>query len=192
MNFDNRSVSDSPPDRPNTLTAAFAGIPPSLRRAPPPGAVRRHVLDDVVQSRKPGTPGKTIATSQASGAPAKGARDFPPADKALIRRVHGYMSPLQLLGILNERLACDVGHAENPFTIEQLHAEIASVSSAVPAHGNDWATLRKMLAKARRAGVLDQINEQVINDFAVVYSLNQKQVLTLKDIILQARAEEQA
>lgn len=28
------------------------------------------------------------------------------------------------------------------------------------------------------------INEQVINDFAVVYSLNQKQVMTLKDILL--------
>lgn len=192
MNFDNRSVSDSQPERPSTLAAAFAGTPPSLRRPPPPGAVRRHVLDDVVQSRKPGTPGKTIATRKDSGAPAQGTRDFPPADKALIRRVHGYMSPMQLLGILNERLACDVGHVENPFTIEQLHAEIASVSSAVPSSGNDWASLRKLLAKAARAGVLQLITEQTINDFAVVYSLNQKQVLTLKDTVLQAAEENDA
>ena len=46
-----------------------------------------------------------------------------------------------------------------------------------------------LLAKARREGVLDQINEQVINDFAVVYSLNQKQVMTLKDILLNGEDE---
>lgn len=49
---------------------------------------------------------------------------------------------------------------------------------------NDWGTLRQVLAKARREGVLDLIDESVINDFAVVYSLNQKQVMHLKDILL--------
>ena len=117
-------------------------------------------------------------------------QDFTAADKALIRRVHTYMNPLQLLGILNTRLACDAGDGVTPYTIDQLRAEIASVSTAVPASGNDWGSLRKMLAKARRAGILEGIDEQVINEFAIVFSLNQKQVLTLKDIVLQPEEEE--
>jgi hypothetical protein len=190
MNLDNPSSADQEQEGMSTFAAAFAGTPPSLRRAPPPGAVRRHALDDA-QRRAPGIPVKPIAGAT-SGTSAKGAHNFTPADKAMIRRVHGYMNTLQLLGILNERLTCDVGHTDNPFTIEQLHAEIASVSSAVPSNQNDWASLRKLLAKARRAGVLDLITEQTINDFAVVYSLNQKQVLTLKDTVLQAAEEDES
>ena len=41
------------------------------------------------------------------------------------------------------------------------------------------------------AGRLDGISEQTINDFAVVFSLNQKQLLTLKDTVLQAGEDEQ-
>lgn len=182
-----RAQSDESLVKPTSIFAAtLAGTPPSLRRSPPPSSVRRHALDDVAQGRAPAKTAEPQSHRPATNSP----RDFTAADRALIRRVHGYMSSLQLLGILNERLVCDLGHAATPFTIEQLHAEIASVSSAVPSNGDDWAGMRKLLAKARCAGVLELITEQVINDFAVVYSLNQKQVLTLKDIVLQAREEQ--
>jgi hypothetical protein len=118
--------------------------------------------------------------------PLKSAREFTAAEKGLIRKVHGYMPAQQLLAILNERLACDLGPDAVHYSMEQLHAEIGS---GVPVNGHDWASLRKLLANAERAGILGAIDEQVINDFAVVYSLNQKQVLVLKDIILQARED---
>lgn len=120
----------------------------------------------------------------------KSAREFTVAEKGLIRKVHGYMPAQQLLSILNERLVCDLGPDAMPYTMERLYAEIGDAAgAAVPAGGHDWASLRKLLANARRAGTLDAITEQTINDFAVVYSLNQKQVLILKDIILQAKEE---
>lgn len=95
-----------------------------------------------------------------------------------------------MLGILNERLAADQGNRVAPYTIEQLRREIASVASAVPASTNDWGTLRKLVAKARRDGTLGLIDEQVIDDFAVVFSLNHKQVLILKDILLDRTEDE--
>lgn len=150
---------------------------------PPSGAVRRHRLDDV---RKPG---RSARPATGSNPPPKSG-EFTASDKALIRKVHGYMAPLQLLGILNERLVADHGDAAVLYSIEQLKSEIDSVATALPATGNDWGSLRKVLAKARRNGVLARIDEQVINDFAVVYSLNQKQVLTLKDILLNQEGEE--
>lgn len=163
------------------LTSMLSGAMPAMP-TPASGTVRVHRLDDArPQSRQ--TP--------ASLAPAQTLkpREFTSADKALIRRVHGYMAPLQLLGILNERLVCDMGDRAALYTIDQLKTEIASVTTAVPATGNDWGTLHKLVAKARRQGVLDLINEQVINDFAVVYSLNQKQVMTIKDILLNGDEE---
>lgn len=154
---------------PSVLTAMLSGVVPHV---PPPASVRQHRMDDA----KPATRNSaTLAQKQ---------RDFTPADKALIRRVHGYMPPLQLLGILNGRLAGDVGAGALLYTMDQLKAEIASATAPGAVVGNDWGALRKLLAKARREGILDLINEQVINDFAVVYSLNQKQVMTLKDILL--------
>lgn len=166
----------------SVFAAVLAGTAPTTLRPPPSEAVKRNSAD---------TPRSKVATlpPRPSSAP-KPVGEFTAADKSLIRKVHGYMSSLQLLGIINERLVCDHGSGVTPYTIEQLHAEIASVSSAVPAGTGDWASLRKVLAKARRAGVLDAINEQVINDFAVVFSLNQKQVLSLKDILLQPQEEE--
>lgn len=156
------------------LTALLSGTPPHL---PPSTSVRQHRMDDA----KPATRNSaTLAQKQ---------RDFTPADKALIRRVHGYMPPLQLLGILNGRLAGDVGAGAVLYTMDQLKAEIASTTAPGAVDGNDWGALRKLLAKARREGILALINEQVINDFAVVYSLNQKQVMTLKDILLNGDDE---
>lgn len=120
----------------------------------------------------------------------KTARDFTSAEKALIKKVHGYMPAQQLLNILNERLVCDLGPDAIPYNMDQLYAEIGDSSSATPTGGHDWASLRKLLAKADRAGVLEQIDEQIINDFAVIYSLNHKQVMVLKDIVLQAKGEQ--
>lgn len=117
------------------------------------------------------------------------ARPFTAAEKGLIQKVHGFMPAQQLLNILNERLVCDLGADAVPYSMEQLHAEIGDATGGVPATGHDWPSLRKLIAKAERDGVLDAINEQVINDFAVVFSLNQKQVLVLKDIVLQAKEE---
>ena len=113
------------------------------------------------------------------------ARAFAEADRSLIRKIHGYMPRLQLLGILNDRLRADIGPDAQPYTIEQLHAEIAALPGAKPGGDHGWAGLRKLLAQARRAGTLDRINEQVINDFAVVFSLSPKHLMRLKDILLQ-------
>lgn len=174
----NKSLKEPPA---SLLSSILAGTKPAMGN-PPPGAVHCHRMDD-----KPPRPGPSSVYKPA--APAGKPRDFTAADKALIRRVHGYMAPLQLLGILNERLVCDVGDGSALYTIDQLKSEIASVTTAVPASGNDWGTLRKLVAKARRQGVLDLVNEQVINDFAVVYSLNQKQVMTIKEILLSGDEE---
>lgn len=119
------------------------------------------------------------------------AREITPAEKALIRKLHGFMPAQQLLDILNERLFCDLGPDASPYTMDQLYAEIGDDALSAAAGGQDWASLRKLLAKARKSGVLAQINEQVINDFAVVYSLNAKQVLGLKDILLHGEEGEE-
>lgn len=112
-------------------------------------------------------------------------RDFTLAEKSLIRKVHGFMPPEQLLRLLNERLECDLGAKAVKYTMEQLYTEISGIAGAVPAAGSGWAGLRKLLNKARRDGILQQINEQLIDDFAVVFSLSPKQVLNLKDILLR-------
>ena len=39
--------------------------------------------------------------------------------------------------------------------------------------------------RARRNGTLAQITEPLINDFAVVFSLSPRQLMRLKDILLQ-------
>ncbi|PNG49171.1 hypothetical protein WDL1P2_00432 (plasmid) [Variovorax sp. WDL1] len=118
-------------------------------------------------------------------------RAFNDADLALIRKIGAFMPAQKLLDILNERLTCDLGAEDNLYTIEQLNTAIAQVHGAgnPEALGRDWPSVRKLLAQARRAGVLDQINEQVINDFAVVFQLNAKQVVELKDIVLGAKED---
>ncbi len=113
------------------------------------------------------------------------ARAFTDADRSLIRKIHGYMPRMQLLGILNDRLRSDGGPDVHPYGIEQLHAEIAALPGSKPGGDHGWAGLRKLLAQAKRAGTLGQVNEQVINDFAVVFSLSPKHLMRLKDILLQ-------
>jgi hypothetical protein len=91
---------------------------------------------------------------------------------------------MQLLGILNDRLRSDLGPESQPYTADQLYAEIAAMPGSTLSGDHGWAGLRKLLAQARRAGTLDQINEQIINDFAVVFSLSPKHLMRLKDILL--------
>jgi hypothetical protein len=120
----------------------------------------------------------------------RSAREFTEAERSLIRKVHGYMQPAQLLAILNERLVCDLGPDAMPYTMEQLHSDIGESSGSAKDGAKDWASLRKLMAKARRSGVLDKINEQVVHDFAVVFQLNAKQVMSIKDIVLRCGDEE--
>lgn len=108
-------------------------------------------------------------------------RPFSSADKSLIDKVHGYMPAQQLLAVLNERLAADLGPDEPPHTLEQLYAEIGS---AAPEGGHDWTSIRKLVADARRAGVLSIITRQVIDDFAAVFALTSSQVTRLRDVLL--------
>ncbi len=96
------------------------------------------------------------------------------------------MPAQQLLEVLNERLAADFGPDEEPHTMELLYAEIGEVEDA-PAGGHDWSSLRKLVAKARREGLLDKVTRQLIDDFAVVFSLNARQVLSLHDVLLKAK-----
>ncbi len=119
-------------------------------------------------------------------------RPFTTAEKSLIRKLHGFMQAEQLLRILNDRLMCDLGSDAVPYTMEQLYTEIGDAAGAVPSGEHDWASLRKLLAKARDEGVLASISAQVIDDFAVVFSLNAKQVLRLKDILLHDNEEDEA
>lgn len=115
------------------------------------------------------------------------ARAFTPADKALIRRLHGYLPLDELLRLLNERLEADLGPDATAYTLEHLHTELQHAID--PSHGATWASLRTLLAQARRAGVLVLITPAVIDDFSVVYQLAPAQVMTLKDVISHAQQE---
>ena len=110
---------------------------------------------------------------------------FTDADKSLIRKIHGYVPAQQLLGILNDRLLSDLGPNAPPYTAEELHTEIAAIPGTARSVDNSWAALRKLLFRAERDGTLRRINEQVVNDFAVVFSLAPKHLMRLKDILLQ-------
>ena len=142
------------------------------------------------EARRLGLP---VPLAQHTAAPAaavpRPARDFTEAERALIRKVHGFMPAQQLLALLNERLACDLGPDATPYSMEQLHAAIGGLASTTPAGGHGWAAQRKLIAQARKAGLLDAVTEQLIDDFAVVFSLNPKQVLVLRDTLLQPQED---
>lgn len=114
------------------------------------------------------------------------ARDFTAAEKALIRKMQGYLPLQQLLDLLNERLHCDLGPDAAPYTIDQLHAEATETQSTTGA--GDWAGLRRVLASARRSGLLHTLTPQMLTDFSVVYSLSPAQAMRLKDVLLDVAA----
>lgn len=114
-------------------------------------------------------------------------REFTPADLSMIRKLGRIMPEAQLLEILNQRLLADVGRRVMPYTTEQLSKALSDQQAQADKGGaRDWTALRRLLADARRSGVLDAINEQVLEDFAVVFQLTAKQLVDLKDIVLPA------
>jgi len=146
---------------------------------------RTGIISPTAPPQRQNEPPATPATTPAA------ARTFTDAERSLIRQVHGYMPAAQLLGILNARVTGDRGSTATLHTLEQLHAEMAAITAtAAPGPISDWASLRKILARARAAGILALITEQLIDDFAVVFSLNAKQALSLKDIVLAAAQED--
>ena len=113
-------------------------------------------------------------------------RSFTAADSWLIAKSHSFMQPEMLLGILNDRLCLDRGGECAPYTMEQLHKAIAVLTPEVPEDGTgqDWPSIRRVLGQARRSGLLATVTEQLVLDFAVVFQLNARQIMTLKDIVL--------
>jgi hypothetical protein len=116
-------------------------------------------------------------------------REFTASDMDLIRNVHGYMPHQDLLKTLNERLRADRGDLVPLYTIDQLHQAIEDVGSDKKKDGPDWASLRKLLAHAKRSGLLEKITGDVIDTFAVVFRLNASQVLHVKDSLLRGNGE---
>jgi len=136
--------------------------------------------------------GQTLTPPAAASPPTKTAtpppktpRPFTIADRSFIRSCHAFMPVAQILGILNERMDADIGADAPDYTLEQLHAEIATQQASKAE--DDWSNLRQVLAIARRCGVLEQVTPQVIEDFAVVYRLSPAQVMHLRDVIRSAQ-----
>lgn len=113
-------------------------------------------------------------------------RSFTVADKSLIDKLHGFMPAEQLLFLLNDRLQSDIGQSDSLYTMAQLREEIAK-SHGNKANASDWGSVRRLLARASREGILAGIDEQVISDFAVVFALSARQELHLKEVVLSAR-----
>lgn len=114
-------------------------------------------------------------------------REFTPADLSMIRKLGRIVQEAQLLEILNQRLLADVGRRVMPYTAEQLSKALLEQQVQADKGGaRDWTALRRLLADARRSGVLASIDEQVLEDFAVVFQLTAKQLVDLKDIVLPA------
>lgn len=134
---------------------------------------------------RPNTPRAATPTPAAPTKPIDQARAFTPAEKSLIKHMHHVLSPVDLLKILNDRLQADLGAGVVLYTLEQLHTETSTLQQSERA--TDWASLRQVLAVARRCGVLEQITPQVIDDFAVVFQLSSAQVMNLRDVIRSAK-----
>ena len=118
-------------------------------------------------------------------APAPPAREFTKGDRSLIRQLHGFMPQRQLLQVLNERLAADMGAEASPYTLDQLHAAIGGgTASEAIGDADDWSGLRRILARARRDGTLRAITPQIIEDFATVFAASPAQLTRLQDIVL--------
>jgi hypothetical protein len=118
--------------------------------------------------------------------------DFTPAEKALIKKAHGFMPPNKLLELINDRRLADLGHGVEPYTADQLHDAIKALGGQADQPATTWAGLRKVIAHARHSGLLAKIDKQLIDDFGVVYQLNAKQVLVLKDILLAQNEDVEA
>lgn len=127
-------------------------------------------------------PGPAPATTR----PPAGPRGFNAAEKALIKAcIKSFMPAKQLLEILNDRLVADQGEKAVPFTMEQLWTEAKGAID--PSQGSDWAGLRKIVAAARRTGLLASITQELVDDFATVFQLSAAQRTHLRDVIRHAQ-----
>ncbi len=112
---------------------------------------------------------------------------FSPAELSLIGRVHGFLEPARLLELLNERRQADGKTGTAQVSFQQLQAEINKTAKVRPS--NDFVSLRKAIRQAEKDGTRAAISEATIGDFAVIFQLNAKQVITLKELILQGEED---
>lgn len=112
-------------------------------------------------------------------------RAFNAAEKALVRSLH-QLPAAQLLDILNGRAAAEPNHV--PFTLAQLQAELETLLERTAA-ADDWSSLRQLIARARRSGLLATITLQLVDDFSVVFRLSPAQHMRLRDVIRNAQEE---
>lgn len=119
------------------------------------------------------------------------ARAFTAAEKALIQKIHRHLPTVDLLALLNERLEADLGPDAAHYTLAQLRTEIERVAGTAggPIATDDWSSLRRLLAGARRDGLLDLVTPRIIDDFAVVFTLSPAQLVRLKDVVLTAKED---
>ncbi|MEY2161396.1 hypothetical protein [Rhodanobacter sp. FW106-PBR-LB-2-11] len=121
-------------------------------------------------------------------APPAEPRPFTMADKALVRRMGNMLPAPLLLELLNDRLVADLGPDAPRYTEAMLSDAVREISGGqAAAGGSDWASLRRVLAKARRDGLLQRLTTEIVEDFAVVFSLSPAQALRLRETILSAQ-----
>jgi hypothetical protein len=116
-------------------------------------------------------------------------RTFTPADKSLIRTLHPHLPIADLLKLLNDRLVADVGPTFPKYTVDQLHAELKDVAPTSAAGAENWSGLRRVLAQARRDGVLARLSPQLVEDFCVVFQLTAAQRTHVLDTVRHAKEE---
>lgn len=118
-------------------------------------------------------------------------RPFKPADIGLIRSLHNTMPAAQLLRVLNNRLMADIGADAPLYTMKMLTDQIGELIGSHEVIGvSGWADIRKLIAQAAKDGTLARCTEQTIHDFAVVFQLNEKQFIHLKEVLLSATEED--
>ncbi|RTL38252.1 MAG: hypothetical protein EKK53_19430 [Burkholderiales bacterium] len=177
------------------LLEPVAGLAPARGAAGPFAQLLQLNAQDAQPAQPPTGGGQVrpLVVRKGADSGARGAaepappREFTPADLSMIRKLGRIVPEAQLLEILNQRLLADVGRRVMPYTAEQLSKALAEQQTQADKGGaRDWTALRRLLADARRSGVLDAVNEQVLEDFAVVFQLTAKQLVDLKDIVLPA------
>ena len=114
---------------------------------------------------------------------------FTTADRSMITKVHSYMTHTRLLAVLNDRLHADRGHTDDSYSMNQLQAEIATLPKPKSGADNSWATIRKALGAATRNGTLARVDARIIADFAIIFSLTPKHLMTLHDVLLQTEED---
>jgi len=119
-------------------------------------------------------------------------RQFTQVDRALIRKMASILPAAQLLDLLNDRLVADLGPDSPRYTTAMLADELRQLPAPEPtASASDWGSMRKILATARREGVLAVITDQMVENFSVVFSLSPARSLRLRDLIQSAQSTDQ-